>query len=154
MGPEGATGPQGPAGPQGPSGPQGPYDKVVRLPFFTAGVGWVWDQSEPFALPARTYIVKFNKQHYVGVDSIIFVATLSSSTSSSRAAADLYNHTDGMVVTRSEVQTASTSAVWVESGNIFGSLPDKEVTLGIRIRTETAGARALLETGYLVLYRR
>lgn len=154
-GPVGPMGPQGPAGPQGPVGPQGPFDKIVRLPFFTAGVSH--SASNPEAntcLRESTHIIKFNRRDYAGVDSVIFIASLSSSTSSARAIADVFNLTDGVVVTRSQVQTTSTSATWVESGNLFGGLPDKEITLCIRLRPETSGAVASVHSGSLLLYRR
>jgi hypothetical protein len=131
---------------------------VIRLQFFGGGVSYFWSQEEFFYLPPPTYLVKFNKQHYVGVDSIIFVVALQAGSLAGRAFAEVYNHTDGVLVANSTVQTTSTTAVWVESGNIFGSLPEREVTLGIRMRPEVGGFMsvehaAILGSAYLLLYR-
>ncbi len=156
-GPGGTAGPGGPIGPTGPAGPAGPpaaSDKVVRIPFFLAGVTFGASATEPTPLGSATHIVKFDRRDYVGVDSIVFMPSLSTEGASTNAFADVYNHTDMTVVAGSQVQTNSTSPVWLESRNLYAALPDRQVTLGIRLRTDSQGTRAGVGAAYLILYRR
>ncbi|CAA9320925.1 MAG: hypothetical protein AVDCRST_MAG68-1859 [uncultured Gemmatimonadetes bacterium] len=127
---------------------------MIRIPFFLAGVTFGQNATDPTPLGSPTHIVKFDRRDYPGVDSIVFMPSLHTAAAPANAFADVYNHTQMAVVVGSEVQTNSTSPVWLESRNLYAALPDGQVTLGIRLRTDTQGTASLVTAAYLILYRR
>lgn len=81
-------------------------------------------------------VVTFDKRDYPDADYIIFKGEVFSTTRSTLCYARLYNLTDNEPIRDSEVfgyfQLKS-------SVNIISSLPDKEIQLGLQIRSENPG---------------
>lgn len=116
-------------------------DKQVRLEFnsvldfVTSDTAWQMPYYETWQL------VKFNKHNYVydRVKSIIFSPSLHTSDSNVTCYIDLYNVTDNVPIANSMVSSNDTSWHYVPSQDIKDQLPDKEVTLSIRIRSQRYG---------------
>lgn len=99
--------------------------------------------------------IKFDITNYPGVDSAIFVVEHArSSASHSDIVFELFDLTNGVGITGSEVRTNSTVKTRILSDNIFSFLPQSEVDLGLRIRTEVDGTYGEAESVYLFLYYR
>ncbi|MBS1911214.1 MAG: hypothetical protein JST22_04450 [Bacteroidetes bacterium] len=128
-------------------------DRQIRLPITLQGYGyrdttWWGSANLDNTLP------KFDKRNYQGVDSIIWIASISTSTATVPIRAQLYNLTDSVAIAGSEISTFSTRPVVVQSGNIFAALPDHEITLGYRMRSEGANVYVQLDGALLFMYRR
>jgi hypothetical protein len=146
-------GPKGDAGPTGPSGTQGlpgDSDKQIR---FDLGGGFGTSSTTPFMFDEVYSLIKFNVYNYTGVDSVVLYGILQSSNSNTNCIVDLYNWTDDVVIAESEIRSNSTSLVWVSSSNIFNELPNKEISLALRIRSENEGIFVTIDQGLLFLFR-
>jgi hypothetical protein len=118
-------------------------DKLERLEVGPSHVGnnstdWV------LSLESTNQLIKFNKLDYANVDSITFVASLVNSepinhiAGINHAYADLFNVTDNVSVNNSQVQSTSSDYIFVESRNIYHDLPNGEITLGVRLKSESS----------------
>lgn len=149
-GPVGPQGQTGTAGEQGDPGLPGSSDKQIRLGFeMTGGFGISSDTAR--IIGPSVYITNFDKRNYVGVDSIVFSALLYPDDSTYLAHVELYNVTDGIPITNSDISTNTYE--WVESGNIYDDLPDKEIDLTFQVRLSTYGGHGSLRRAELFLYR-
>jgi hypothetical protein len=133
-------------------GQDGSIDYQIRLEFggdlSNSTTEWRISEYETW------YLTKFNKNYYANVDSIIFSCSMNTSNDSTKCIAELYNITDSVSIQNTLLESNVTQYVFVDSENIFDSLPDKEITLAIRIKSEHNGVR--VNTGkrsYLFLYR-
>ena len=145
------TGCEGPVGPQGPNGLNGSNDNQIRLQI-PAAIG---TSSTSGGMHGESNaLIKFNAHYYYGVDSVIFVGCLKSGNPNTNCMLDLFNLTDSVFITGSLIQSNNTDYKWVSSGNIFNELPDKEINLVVRIRSQTAGILVQASTAYIFLYRR
>lgn len=153
-GPQGEIGPSGPVGEdgiQGPPGLNGNSDKQIRIEL-GGGIGandTIWSYPEVYS-----HLLKFNPSYYTGVDSILLVACMNSAYTSSKIIIELYNLTDNQPIDKSLLETSSTDFIWCISNNIFFSFPNKEITLGYRIKTNIIGGGGQMVRSYLLLYRR
>jgi hypothetical protein len=144
----GPTGPQGPEGPQGPAGPSSEQDKQIRLPF--TGGSWGADTTG-WITSAQIY--RFSILNYVNVDSLTFVAKMVGGTNGETyAMARLYNLTDSVFIENSLIQTTSPQWIWVESGNLYDNMPEKEIDLAIHLQESKEGDVAMC-CEYLYVYR-
>ena len=98
--------------------------------------------------------MKFNVYNYTDVDSVVLYALVRSENSSTNCIVDLYNWTDDEIIPGSELMNSSTSWSWIHSGNLFEEFPDKEISLALRIRSETNGVLVECGGAVLFLYRR
>lgn len=99
-------------------------------------------------------LLKFSKTNFVGVDSIIFVAGPYVSDPSNSSIVNLYNITDGQVISGSTLSSNSTAInTFIQTGNLYNNLPDKEITLGISQSSLNDGFFAGSGSCYLFLYR-
>lgn len=145
-GPTGPAGKDGVDGIDGQNGSNGGYDKQVRFYFngraSTTSRNWI-------SLQESANIIKFNKLDYSGVDSIIFVASLSGNCE-----AQLYNVTDNHPMANSIISSSSSVLVWRETSNVMPSFPFYEITVGIQMRVSSGTGTATLDTPMLILYRK
>lgn len=146
---EGPTGPAGKDGTNGIDGKNGTnagYDKQIRLYFngngSTSSNNWVFLQS-------GANLVKFNKLDYVGVDSIIFIASLKGNTT-----AQLFNITDNHEIYNSVISSTSSDSNWKETSNIIAGLPKYEITIGVQFRVTSGAGLAEINSPMLILYRK
>jgi len=149
-GPKGDIGPTGPGGNQGPPGLDGNSDKQIR---FDMGGGVGTSSSTPGIFPEVYSLIKFNVYNYTDVDSVVLFGILKSSDSNTDCIIDLYNWTDNVVIPGSEIRSNSTTPVWASSSNIFNELPNKEISLALRMRSENQGIHVVIEQALLFLFR-
>lgn len=102
-------------------------------------------------------VIKFNIDHYPRVDSVVFVADLSSDEEGESVYAELRSVTTDEQI--AELETSGTTPRRLESDNIVEAFPQDEdeevdeITLTVRIRPESEGTRAFLANAWLFLYR-
>lgn len=128
----------------------GEQDKLIVLP-----LGGSKSISQTPAL-GQDPIIKFNKNNFLGLDSIVFIAVPYVSDPSFEAVVDLYNVTDGVTIAGSEIVSNQTLNVngFIQTGNLYDQLPGKEITLVTRTRSTREGAYAGCYYAYLVLFRK
>lgn len=146
---------QGPTGPQGPSGIS---DKQIRLETLLSdgSIDTIWDYLNP-----SDYFIKFNKNNYVNVDSIIFVVNAGSADVNTFCLVELFNAQDlspingGLISSNdtSHEPNSITPLGWAQTGNIFNSLPNEESTIGIRVKSSKQGNLVVIDKACLFLYR-
>lgn len=101
-------------------------------------------------------IVKFNKNNYQRVDSIILTG-LFYSQKISKCIVDLYSLTDKKVLAYNIIEYQSPingQKARKYSNDIYKFLPDKEINLGFRVRTNIQGESAVATDMELLLYRK
>ncbi|OQP65882.1 hypothetical protein A3860_14920 [Niastella vici] len=116
-------------------------DKQVRLELSavfdvgTSDTTWYMPYYETYQL------VKFNKHNYIydRVKSIIFSPSMHTSDQNVSCIVDLYNVTDSVPIAGSQVVSNDISWHFYESQDIKDALPDKEITLSIRVRSQKMG---------------
>jgi hypothetical protein len=103
--------------------------------------------------PGWQYLRNFKKSNFSLMNSAILSANISTEGTSTPCITivDLYNLTDNVSILGSEVTTNSITRVWVDSNNFLNSLPDKEIDLAIRLRTDVSGGFATCVQAHLIL---
>lgn len=150
-GEDGALGPPGEDGLPGPPGEDGTFDNqiVILFPDFFLGTS-----DTAWTMPTEIHTIPhFNIDNYPNVDSVSFGIGLRVNFSNTIGQWQLFNLTDSVPILGSMLVSNSTIWVRMETGNIFGSLPNKDVTLSIRGRTTVPGVTADAWTAYLILHR-
>jgi hypothetical protein len=159
---EGPTGPQGPigeTGQQGSTGNDGTSDKQIRIEFesfsnSTTDTAWVF--THPL-----TFITNFDKDYYVGVDSLIFNVNIGSTNLNTNCIVELFNLTDNQPISNSLLFTNDTTKFpysflggkWCKSANLLNSFPNKEITVAVRFKSDRYGTLVNINKGMLLLYR-
>jgi len=144
-------GPEGPAGPPGKDGKDGETDKQIRMELA------VWNGgTEDNQWTSVLGLIKFDKRNYIGVDSIIFVANIYTYDTTNFCIAELFNYDGGIVIQNSTIQsnTLYSYISFTQSGNIYQTLPDKEINIGLRFRSSVKGKTSGIAYRYLFLYRK
>ena len=131
---------KGNTGPTGPAGAPGGNDKEIRLSF-SATQGTAWSDTNWHSDAAQVAIYRFNKNNYVGVDSIIFVALLETADSTAPCTMRLFNLTDSAMIQGSLISSSSRSLFLVQSSNISSSLPGKEITIVPQVKSGKSGVQ-------------
>jgi len=128
----------------------GEQDKLIVLP-----LGGSVSASQTPSL-GQDPIIKFNKSNFLGVDSIVFIAVPYVSDPSFQSVVDLYDATDSLGISGSEIVSNQTLNIngFLQTGNIYNEIPDKEITLVTRTRSTREGAYAGCYYAYLVLFRK
>jgi len=72
------------------------------------------------------------------------------------AIVERYNITDRVAVSNGKITTSNLydSNGYLQTGNLYKALPDKEITLGISLKSGNNGMFAASNNCYLLLYRR
>ena len=104
-------------------------------------------------------IFNFNKHNYAFVDSIILVSQFYTypmdGGPAGKATIELYNITDNKVIANSSITTDRLySPVPLISANVYNSLPDHDIWLGLRITTSEQRIQAVTYRPFLYMYRR
>jgi hypothetical protein len=133
----------------GVPGLDGVSDKQIRFPIGTN----ISSNATTATRAASQYdLIKFDKRNYIQVDSIIFSSRMRSALPTDSCIVELFNVTDNQVVSNSILYSKSETFVWQDSKNIFSSLPNKEVTLSVQVRSKK-GATVEGGQSFLFLYR-
>ncbi|HMG90769.1 MAG TPA: hypothetical protein VK589_11945 [Chryseolinea sp.] len=138
------------------------FDKQTRLDFlFGSSVFNSSNSNTGTVLPERVQILRFNKGFYSAIDSVIFVANIWTSDANTNCLVELYNVTDNIPISGSLLSTNSTVdyyaenlGVYVFSDDIKNGLPNKEITLGLRLRSETEGVTVSIQRAHLFIYKK
>lgn len=141
------------------NGTSGGFDQQIRIKIETPLDN---NSNNDFISGSTTYeyagtgIIAFNKNNYVGVDSVILAANPSNYNDGIRSYVDLFDATNNVAIANSELSRVSTypDDTYIYSGNLFASLPDQTVDLGIRVKAQEAGLSATAGRPYLILFRR
>lgn len=123
---------------------------LIQLDMMTANM----NSSTPLILGG---LPRFSKKNYLGVDSIVLVGRpYIWPGATNTAIVELYNITDGMPIASSKITSDNeyTNASFVSSSNCYSSLPDHEITLGIRVYSANNGLYIATGPLYLYLYRK
>ncbi len=97
----------------------------------------------------------FDIRNYPNVDSVVFVAYPYVANNTNFASVELYNATDGQVISNSLLRSNDLyeEREQLRTNNLFDLLPKKRITLGIKFSSETDGQFAGSGGTYLFLYR-
>lgn len=110
-------------------------DKQVRIDVGESNVGT--NSTDWYNTPFKTYrLIKFNKLNYTNIDSITFVGSLYTPDVSNKVYVQLYNWTDNVEIGNSILISNVDDWIFKESRNLYNQLPDKEIILGIRVKSE------------------
>jgi hypothetical protein len=110
-------------------------DKQIRIEIGESNVGTY--ATDWFIIEFQTFhLIKFNKHNYANVDSITFVPSMYTSSSSNKVYVELFNLTDNVPIGNTLLTSNTNEWIFKESGNIYDLLPDKEITLAIRLKSE------------------
>lgn len=128
-------------------------DKEIRL-FFNNAV-WTTTNTEWELAPENTYLISFNKLNYASVDSIVFFATLrvQNGDAGNTCQVRLFNKTDNIAISNSEIETTSRTLIWVNTENIVNELPESKIDIGIEIKSSNGSGWVQVDTPMLILYR-
>ncbi|MDX5346004.1 MAG: hypothetical protein LPJ89_09505 [Hymenobacteraceae bacterium] len=110
-------------------------DKQIRLEFGSIDIN---TRSNQWYLSPHetTYLLKFDKRNYPNISSIVFTGSLFTSNTKNKCMVELYNVTDSVAIANTTLESNANSYVFKETGNIYENLPDKEVTLAVRVKSE------------------
>lgn len=143
-------------------------DEIQNSSFICNGTDGVSDEQVRFrfSFSANTTsttpvvggsLINFNKNAFVGVDSIVFAADPYVADINNTAFLELYNRTGEQSIENSLLSSSNLFAEsqFLYSDNIFSDLPDDEITLGIRLWSGTQGQFAASNASaiFLLLYR-
>lgn len=136
----------------GPPGEDGVSDLQIRLPLGNQIKTSL--ETDTIFTDSAFDLIKFNKNNYALVDSIVFVSQLRSADSTTNCIVELFNVTDNALISNALLSTNSTEFVWLETNNIFDFLPSfGEVTLGVRVRSDNPNVIVEGGQSFLFLYR-
>lgn len=131
------------------------YDKQIRFDFnWDLHVIFTNSSDGEFSNIGNT-LINFNINNYIGLDSIAFGAIIATPNVNNKCIAELYNITDHKAIEGSQISTNETSPVFVfTSTNFLKNMPDKNIDLGVRVRSEFTGRGMVrMEKPQLYLYR-
>jgi len=132
------------------NGVDGGYDEQIRLIMVMEG-GSGTTSTAGIQLGK---LIDFDKNYWVGVDSIVFVANIYSSNPAYNAYAELYDATNNAVISNSTISTNSTEKVDLFSSNIYEDLPNEKIDLSLQLRTENKSSIAWKSgSAYIFLFR-
>ena len=140
------------SGPDGKDGTKtGGYDKQIRLSMDMQGREGVYDQWS-----SHIALLKFDRRNYSGVDSITYSVYTYLTDTTYNHIIELFDYDTGDSIPNSRIisNVDLKHAKFVESGNIYKYLPDKEITIGIRHKSSDPAKSATLGSGYLFMYRK
>jgi hypothetical protein len=96
-------------------------------------------------------LVNFDKRNYSGIKSVVFAGPISSEDSSNYCIVELFNLTDSLPIMGSTIMTNIESYEYTFSENILTSLPDKNINIGIRLKSSK---NSIPESSPCILYSR
>ena len=130
------------------------YQDETRIVLFSNGSGASGTSSVEGKKMGE--IIKFDKRNWANASSIFYVAWIYSESSSNSCYVELYNETDGEVIANSILTNNSTQypGLLMTSENIISSIPDKEIDVSIRLRTQNEGVTVYMGRKAELIIRR
>jgi len=129
----------------------------------------LWQYNNFDAMDTNTVyltLFKFNKNDYLGVDSIVFSSNPAVQDITGYSIVSLYDFTDSVAIAGSSLTSnqyaysnnnSSPGTQFLQTGNLYNALPSKEILLGATIKGTKLppnSSDALATFGYLYLYRK
>jgi hypothetical protein len=132
-----------------------PMDKQVRLDFQFGSTVWTTTNGEDgVILPDHISLLRFNMYNYQNVDSAIFAAEINSSQSNNNCIVELYDVTDSTEIQGSQLHSSSTSFKYVFSNDIKDNFPTKEITLGLKLKSQNNGISVEIVRAHIFIYKK
>ncbi len=128
-----------------------PGDRQIRFEFGPSNTYGITTTNGQFLDKPSQTIIKFNKNNYNNVKSIVFGASMYTSNSSGNCLVELWDLTNNVKITNAALSTSSTTEIYVETENILDYLPDQEITLAIKIASGTEDVGAWVSKAYLFI---
>jgi hypothetical protein len=131
-------------------------DKQVRFDFQFRSSVWNTDNSTTgVILPNNIMLLRFNLANYENIDSVIFTALIWSSQIDNNCYAALYNVTDDQVISGSQIESTMTDAQgeYVFSKDLKEVFPNKEITLGIKLKSQYEGVNVFIYPANIFIYK-
>jgi hypothetical protein len=129
-------------------------DKQIRIEIGESNVPTI--STDWYMVEFQTFrLIKFNKLNYYNVDSITFVPSMYTSDPTNTVTVELFNVSDNVPIANTQISSNVNDWIFKESQNIYQHLPEKEITLGIRLKSENSDYS--VSTGirsYLFIYKR
>lgn len=116
------------------NGIDGASANLVRFPLLIMS-GISATTTTPNMSAEWQYLRKFRKGAFSAMQSAVLSAYIRCNEAGTTGTVDLYNLTDNVPIAGSEVSAADTDGVWVDSGNFWNNLPDKEIDIAIRMKS-------------------
>jgi hypothetical protein len=100
-------------------------------------------------------LIAFDRTHWSDIDSIKFLARIRTEDQSSKAIAVLHDLSNLKDIVNSSIETNSTSSNYLYSANILQELPDSQIDIAIKLKSELGGIESRIGDGsaFLILYR-
>ncbi|EPR69447.1 DUF7151 family protein [Cyclobacterium qasimii] len=132
------------------NGSSGVINEEIRLKI-AEGVGSSANTTS--TSPTIVSGIPFDIRNYPNVGTVYFEADPYVEKSSNHALLELYNITDNTVITSSLIRTSNryTEKEFLRTENLINNLPNKNIVLGIRLRSEVDGSFSASGVPYLVL---
>ncbi|MFH2144133.1 MAG: hypothetical protein ABIJ97_17030 [Bacteroidota bacterium] len=128
-------------------------DKQIRFEFGPSNTyGLTTTDGQIIDKPSQT-IIKFNKDNYSNIESIVFGASIYSSSSSSNCIVELWDITNNSIIANSSLNTSNINETYIESQNILLNIPNGEITLAVKIKSDTENSGAWISKAYLFVNR-
>ncbi|SEB37995.1 hypothetical protein SAMN04489761_0298 [Tenacibaculum sp. MAR_2009_124] len=84
-------------------------------------------------------LTRFDKKDWVEATSIIYNSIVKTDANN-RAILELYNDTDNVLIAQSTITAENTEFEILESSNLINNFPNKEITVGLYIKSENNGS--------------
>jgi hypothetical protein len=133
------------------------YDKQIRLAFSESVFAVSSQGAREMVTSESQQLIKFDKRNYIGVHKITYCPNVAASDSALEGYVELYNITDKQPVLKSRIRVVGTAFEYIESENLYEYLPEKEITLGIRLLIKDKSPNRYISSAgkaYLFLYRK
>jgi len=130
------------------------YQDETRIVLFSSGTG---ASGTSFVNGSKMgEIINFDKRNWANASSIFYVAWIYSESSSNSCFVELYNETDGEVIPNSILTNNSTQypGLLMISENIISNIPDKEIDISIRLRSQNEGVTVYMGRKAELIIRR
>jgi hypothetical protein len=125
-------------------------DKQIRITIGNIGTGQFDFTDTIWQIKNRPdYIIPtFNIKNYYGIDSIIFIASISKN-----CVVELYNMTDNIAIDSSQIKMVNLKNTFQSSGNLLKYFPKKSINLGFRAKKLNGEYSSIYGNMYIMLYR-
>lgn len=126
--------------------------KQLKIDLFSGGGSPSTLSSDGIIFESQIKYKDFNIGNYKNCSKIIFIASIKSSEANNDCYLELYNLTDDIEISNSLVSTNTTELEWVESDNLIGSFPNKNIDLSLKLKTQNDGIGVSLRSASIYVY--
>ncbi len=128
-------------------------DKQIRFEFGPTNTYGITNTNGNMLDKASQTIIKFNKDNYSNVGSIVFGASIYVTNSSSNCIVELWDVTNNVLIPNSTILTNSTNEVYIESQNILQNISSGDINLAVKIKSDVDDSGVWISKAYLFIKR-